>query len=475
LKFLKSIAMDGTYRKQDYFKNEARLILNMATGREFFAELFHRKIGVLTNHLQVDARVREEGAGKIESFFMSKKVKSGSIAKEALKNFVEATNPTQSTDIDYPIERFATGNTREGSTLLITALGKEILTTLIALWSHNPDDVCFVYTPGIRHIQALKNNILKEKKRLPVQNIYFYPTGIDGTTIMNIDLPDYKTAMVNITPGSKGHGAFLALWAQKYGYPVYSLKTFPPVYEQLPFGDRGDQRLPDLLLYSKLKGARVLNSGKSLKEVQKKQNNFESIIVFLRLMDRENVPISEFYSRKIVLKNAGAKSEPLAGNKVRITLPGGKKTFFSTKYNEWFEALTGYVMITCGATDLRIRFRTAWPEPIQKRLLSNPKFNNQIHLSDVDVIATIDNTYYVISCKVSDKKTPGNLTLEATAFAALFGRFAIPMLCFLKYKGEPYNNNNGVYIFGYKTLCDTAAMKALLQQAKAVRSTFRKP
>lgn len=473
LKFLKSIAVDGTSRKQDYFKNEARLILGMATGKDFFSELFHRTIGVLTNNEQVDARLKEEGSGKIESFFMSIKSRNY-FAEKALKKFMEPTEATQRADKNYPIERIVTGNIKKGNTLLITALGNEILTTLIALRSHNPDNVCFIYTPGVRQIQALKKNIVKEKKMFPVQKIHFYPAGVDGASIMNIDFPDYESVMVNITPGTKGHAAFLTLWALKHGYPVFSLKTSPPVYEQIPFGDQGNQKLPDILLYSKLKGARVQSSGLPLEAVRKSHKQHESILSFLRLMDQENVPVSEFYFRKIELKNAQAKSEPLNKNTVRISLPGKRPIVFSTKNDEWFEALTGYVMILCAATDLRIRFRTAWPEPIQKQLLSNPNFKNQIHLSDVDVIATIDNTYYVISCKISDKKNVGQNTLEAIAFASLFGRFAIPMMCFLKYQGEPYNSNNGVYIFGYKTLCDTNRMTALLQRAKAERSTFGK-
>lgn len=473
LVFLKSIVMDGTSRPTDYYKNEARLIVSVATSRQLFAELFHRKIGVLTNHRQVDARLKEEGAGKVESFFMSNRSPGHSSAEKGLKNFMKPARAPEKADKEFPVEGIDTGNSQPGNTLLITSLGRDVLTTLTALWTHDPDHVCFVYTPGNKAIEKLKNTILDEKKRLPVQNIHFYPADVCGASIMDIELPGYETVMVNITPGTKGHAAFLTLWAQTNRYPVYSLENAASVYEQLPSGNLGNQTLPDLLTYSMIRGARLENPGLGLESVRANHIQHERILEFLRLMDRENVPISKFYFEKIELKKARAKSEPLADNKVRITFPG-KKIVFSTRNDEWFEALTGYVMILCGATDLRIRFRSAWPKHIQNRLLANQNIGNKVHQSDVDVIATINSTYYVISCKISDKKTPGKLTLEAAAFASLFGRFAIPMLCFLKYRGDPYNDNNGVYIFGYKTLCDTGSMKALLRQAKAKSSTFKK-
>lgn len=55
-----------------------------------------------------------------------------------------------------------------------------------------------------------------------------------------------------------------------------------------------------------------------------------------------------------------------------------------------------------------------------------------------------------------------------------FERFAVPLVCFLKYEGKPYKNKD-VYIFGYKTLIDSRAMKGPIKTTTAEKRKTRRP
>jgi hypothetical protein len=473
LHFLKSFkAKNEAKTKEDHLK-DIRAIITVATNRELFSELYDRKIGVLTDHTLFDERIQKEGGNKVRSFFLNHSSFTGFLTLE-LNRFMNPVQVPEKNMSDIEIDSFDTGKNKPGNDVLILSLGTDIDPSLIALWSHQPKHACFVYTAGNDVVEDFKTNMKTHKKILPVETVSFYPVSVSGAEILDIEIPGEHTALVNITPGTKGHTTFLALWAVKNGGRIFSLNNAAKTFQQIPEGDSGVQRKPGILDYLKIKGFRVQNHGGAKKGLKKHWGQYERILEFLRMMDRERVPVSNFYQKPVILKKSGAKSVcNFKKEKVTISQPGKSNMTFSVRQNEWFESLTAYVVLQCGAKDVRIRFRSAWSEPVEEHLIKkykNGKDYTPPFMSDVDVIATLDNTYYVISCKATKEHNADEFTAEANAFASLFGRFAVPMLCYLKYDGQPYNSSNGVYIFGYKTLCDTQQMKALLAKALADRS-----
>lgn len=470
MKFLKVIHSSPKYNKNpDFYLQEARSVITLATNRELFGELYHRNVLVLTNHRASHERIVKEGGGKITSLFYFES--SGNLGeklllaelKQKLERFM---NPPLTAPFSKEVIRQETGNSKSGDTVLYTSLGSNIMPSLIALWSHSPAEICFVYTPGIPEIESYRDAMLSEKKNLPVNRVSFYPVSIEGKEIQDMPVPPKTRPLVNITPGTKGHTAFLTLWAQKHGLPVCSMNNFAGKYEEIPQGSSGDMKAPPPVPFLKLTGINVKQFGDGKGSILQNREQHESILDFIRMTDRENKAVSDFYRKPIVLENAG--SEYLEKNKkVRIWQQGKKDLIFSTEGDEWFEALTGFVMAECGAQDVQVRVKTRWSEKTEAYL--SQIHGNDIHMTDIDVIARFHTQYYVISCKSGNPGERGKISAEANAFATLFGRFAVPLVCYLKYKGEPYNTNNGVYIFGYKTLCDTEAMKVLLKQAVVVR------
>jgi hypothetical protein len=268
---------------------------------------------------------------------------------------------------------------------------------------------------------------------------------------------------VNITPGTKSHTAFLTIWAQKHGLPVYSMNNRSGNYEEIPSGNSGVLTAPPPVTYLQLKGETVKSYGESKDGVLQKQDQHQALLTLFRRMNEKNISFNNFPRRHISLNDIG--SEVLADEKLRIWQKERKDIVFTTTGGEWFESLIGFVMAQCGARDVQVRLRTRWSPETEKKLME--KYNKPVHRTDIDVIAGTETLYYIISCKATAKNENlvGDITTEADAFASVFGRFAVPLVCFLKYDGNPTNETNNVYVFGYKTFCDKQRMKDLLKKA----------
>ena len=85
-------------------------------------------------------------------------------------------------------------------------------------------------------------------------------------------------------------------------------------------------------------------------------------------------------------------------------------------------------------------------------------------MTDIDVAARFGATYYVVECKATTNEKDQIAIQKAQVDASLIGRFAVPLVAFLKYGGEPYRKND-VYVFGHKTFCDPQALMALTTTA----------
>lgn len=437
LKFLKVIHKSkGDKRLDNYFLNEARKVIALANSREDFGELFHREILVLTNHKIVEEHINREGQGKVTAEFLAEE-KFLPYTCAHMKQFFYGT-PAYS----YIRGRHVTENTgvnKIGNSTLFVTLGEDILPGLIALWSHKPAKVCFLYTPDNEHILAFKNSILANKNLLPVREVSFYPVSLLGYEIFDFPISD-ENIEVNVTSGTKAQGFFLSLFAREKNGEVYSLNTRTQRVEQI-FPESGETKgslqAPAPVMFLKLKGEDVLEYGVDKGALMKEKNLYENL--------------------RISIRNKGG-----GGVNGRRFPEGG----------EWFEKFIGYIMAECGANDVQVRVRTKWSEGTRRYL--EEKYKREVlHRTDMDVIARFNSNYYIIECK-SQKKI-GNTKVIADkmkADAPLFGRFTIPLIAHLHHKGEP-QNINGVYVFGPETFTNYDAMRSLLEKALTEKKTTR--
>lgn len=465
LKFLKVIHSSQEYNKKDaYYLREARKVINLALNREQFGELYHRKIAILTNHPLVAERIRDEGAGKI--------VIIDSTAENAfcniMRNFL----------IDLRAESVRgsgissdTGNSSNNDSILYVPLGKDITPTLITLWSHKPHTVNFLYTPNDSTIICYKDAIFKNKKLLPVTSVSFYPVSIAGHEILDIPSLAGSKIEINITPGTKGQTAFLSLWAKAHSAKIFSIETNERMLRQIPHGTTKAAYAPPLLMYLKLSGVKVKHGGENKPSLLKDSNLFDGIINFLEAALSEFESLKGFPNTAVSLQEM--KFNPI-NDKAVITFNSSnkRKLQWSLKNNEWFEKLIGYILSKCGADDVRVRIRTGWSETTESYLQG--KYGKSPHKTDIDVAACFKTNYYVVSCKSGKKDDEGKITTEISAVSSLFGRFAIPLVAYLQYEGEPYKHN-GVYIFGFKTFLNTEKMKSLIDIAIKEKQSRNQP
>jgi hypothetical protein len=444
--------------------------MNMATDREAFTELYHRDIAVVTNIDDTAERLTREGGGKIDVIHFDQRTENTAPLCAGLRRLFSPEPAAPLTRPPRPVVIDTGAASKSDGSFLLTALGPNIMPTLIALWSHVPETACLLYTPGSPIVEQYKDALIAEAKSLPVKTIIFRPAGIVGTEIPDIPAPAECRPMVNITPGTKGHAAFLSVWARTHGGEIYTIDTGEGCLKKLPHGKGRNLNAPSPTLYLKLTGANVLDYGESKGAFLQHRAELAAVLDFIRLMDSESRPVPDFPSKPIQLNTA--RFEPGPGDRGQIRFnedPAPVDCRFDSG-NEWFERLVGFVMAECGARDVQIRFRSRWSPAAEKRL---KKRFGQVHLSDVDVIARFGPNYYVISCKATKAKQIEATASEAVSFASLFGRFAVPLVCFLAYDGPPYADPHGVYVFGHRTLTDTEAAREMLQRAVEERRTTR--
>jgi len=472
--FLTSLWSFGK-KKPGYYLAKARDVINAALERSTFNDLFHRRILVFTD--KKSQRQRIDSTSKLEMVHIDKKLPENRI-KTKLISTLKLDGANLSTGIFYTR---LTLNDSLSSSVLFLDLAKDILPSMIALFSHRPERVVFIYTPGDPAIEKNIESIKKNRELLAaikVKQVEFYPAGYLGLEILDIPKPDEKKIWINITPGLKSHVLFLVTLSNNMGGEIFSMDNKAGMLKNLMTQECSPLSGPDPSALLRLQGENFLNSyhaGKRICKKSHKQNKaWDGILSFIRLLNKQDESIIPLFLERHSsddtqrFKGAGYKSNN--GN-ATITLKGQKPIKFDMNGGEWFESLVGYAMLQCGADDVRCRIRTEHFKEIQKKALKGGY--KKPFKDDIDVAALFGSRYFIISCKATEEKNTKKYSEEAKAFANLFGRFAQPMLCFLKYDGEPVlpHNNDGVAVFGYRTFIDPEKMKKLLKETATGRQT----
>lgn len=462
LRFLKSLIYKKNDAKAaDFYRLESRKLIDLAMDRTAFGELFHRPIMVVSTK-QVAERLTTQSAGKIKGIVYSRK-------KFPCSDFKRIFEPAVSPEITIPADHEIAATLHTdikgiNKKALYVIIGKDITATLIALWSHVISEVCFIYTPGDPDVEKYRRAILTHRGLLPVKKVAFYPAGITGTEILQLPLifEDVPRRETNVTPGTKGQGAFLAVWGRQHGAHSYSIETSTQKLTNLHTGEGLHLKGPDPETFLKLKGERIIEKGRDKKGILSVKQTYEAALTFLKDMCNEEKDIRIFPDKGIWLRQAMLIRE---GDKAIRQFDEGRKFKLLLRSDIWYEELIGYLMVKCGADDVNIRLRTGWDKETEAEIKSRRQnINGRLFKDDIDVVARFNGAYYVIECKSGKKKNIGNHIANISGVSKLFGRFAVPLISFFQYKGDPYMHQ-GVYIFGYKTLLNTVAMKDLLTQA----------
>jgi len=461
-------------RKSKVFLAEARSLIDLVAGRNRFGDLYHRSVALLTNHTPAAEHVESESGGKIRVFNTFSQETSPQLIQQELPEFIFAAR--KRTRSSVKVKAVFTGNSSFFNRALYVAMGLNTMATLTAIETHQPKELYVLYTPKVSKIAGTVNALKRSPKNLPAEKVHFVPVDITGEDILGLPKAEADEIHVNITPGSKAQAAFLTRWALQNSAQVFSL--FTPEQQAVGLNSLSSltMKAPSPPMYLKMSGIEVATYGKNIRSLGKRdRTRISAVLEFLRQLKAQKKGLSGFPNKKV---KAGRFSFVIA-NKKRA-LKKDKTQIAWWHENEWgaiFEKLVGLVISKCGAQYVQVRMRTAWlgektASHIKEKYAGKKQRNP--FMSDLDVVAVKDADYYVISCKGGNISGISKAANEVAAMAHIFGRFSVPLLCHLKYEGNPEEVVNGVYRFGWQTLVDKAAMQSLLETAvKKRRKTLQ--
>lgn len=440
-----------------------RDFIGSVTSRRDFGELFHYQLLVLTSSPWAEERLKTECGGKaiVLPYRDSMSQIAASLLRQELKSFFQS-GPKRKIGKNPPCHNSIVAT---GDRVLYTFLGRNIMPTLAAIWSHGATKTCLFYTPGDEQIEFYRSRLEQKPERLP-SKVAFCPVSFHAEDLESF-MPVSGPFEVNITPGTKEQAFFLARMALRHGGEVFSISR-DELCSLTGTQDRA-VRSPDitsridLTVDSPVVRAGCLPEGNA---------RMKTLLQLFRAMQVEDdAGFSRFFS--LGEHRFGPVGFHRQDNQFTVSYSlHGREIIhaFKTQPNNWFEELIGYVIATCGENDpeIRLGLKANWKQYVPI------KHGGQAFRTESDVFAKCGSRYYLISCKAGHKPPQTKSAREIKSTALALDRMTIPLLATLHYSGQP-KMVEGVYLFGHRTLTDAAAMKNLLSLAAQERSTTAHP
>lgn len=462
-------------------QEEARNLIAVASNRHQFFELYHRNIFAFSDDTMVTERLtKDDSSHKLSVRFYENQEQLNALLARLLpdrlapESVMLPLSPHEEENSSINIHPH--GKIRK-NTVLITLLAPNEVPTMLAVFSHRPEKAILFYTANNQKVCQIKDHILKNMNQLPVQELQFVPISFMAKEILNLPPFPEMNAEVNVGPGHKVAGFFLAMWAAANNGKLFSINNNTDQIEQIPDGDslpcQGAR--PELIL--KLSGSpdNVVSCGVKENELLKKQDIYQAVLSFIDLIKDNPEAMKNFPNNPIQLQPKAEYSVSVSSKKQETATieMSGKKTNFKITGGQWFEELVGYQFLQAGAETVSVRVRVGWGDESQ-RILEKRHDHQVSHRNDIDVIARFKGKYFMISCKSGEKGGVGN-ECELTDFhAKTVAHFGVPMVCFLKHSGAPsQNSKTGVFVFGYQTLLKPDLIRELCEKAYSARQTTR--
>ena len=447
----------------------------IATSRERTDDLYHRRICVFTPSNEVVDRAGYNSMGKIETYEYSNGGKTkkpdlrylGTRIKQAL-GLIHFPKRTSS---EVTSTEFLNGSI-EGSCrkALVCFIGSDPMATLKAIWSHCPDTLWLLYAAGSgTNIERLKTAFEANKSFLPVKKIVFLSVDFPGRSVLDLPAPVAKEVEVNITPGTKCHAFFLTRWAVKNSMAVFSINNAHSKVESIPPGKELDVLLPSPVQLLKISGLDLKQDYETQDDLLLRRREMDAILRFLSLIIDDPTVIKTFPNQTIKLEKASYKKSGDFSGRIEFN-DGQKPVFITLKNNYWLEQFVGHMLMRCGADDINLGVTEKLAPQSEAFIRKRSKCRVYIHRNEYDVLARFGDKICMVECK-SGKITEKAVSDHAAGLNSTLPRFVVPFACRFKYAKEPKKTENGVWIFGHRTLTDVVALKKLINEAFAERRT----
>ena len=438
-----------------------RDLAGWASDRVSSCNLYDRSLYALTSNDEVAHHLESESNGKIIAYIGGDDITAFKALPDKIKKLLSSRSLTEDRYPD-PIEKDADFKLENNS--LIVALGTNVAPTITALRTHKPTHVVLCCTP---EVMGEAEKIKVNKALYKLDTVQIVPVSIEGAYLeRRLPVPGAGIRIdINITPGTKGQAAMLALWGVRHGCTVWSIDNRTNRCTPL-FTSRSAKPidiLPGKLLDLDTDGASLTSSYLTSEEA----SLYKEILDFMELACQENC--YQVFKKKVAV---GGKSLEPKGATLVFTDDQGRRTTIMTTGGEWLEKLAAAALRKAGYSDVRYRLRFSWPKHLEEEILTRfPHLQgNEIFYLDLDAVGSGKEGTVVISCK-SDPTFPADKAAnEIASTGARIGRFTLRVLLHLGVE-KSYIHKHNVMVLSWMDLCNKERLKARIQELKDKLST----
>lgn len=455
---------DGEQRKAT-----ERNIAHWASARGRSAHLYDRQVFALVQNDMSEERLKNEAAGKLDVLNVQGWRNNSQVLRTELgKLFRKAPLPSGVLSEPKPTAfRPLPDNT------LIVCMGTNVVPTLVAIATHKPDHVVLCYTKGNKgRVESYAGKLQELAPDMGI-SLTLVPVNAEGLFLERL-LPEPAAnarVHVNITPGTKGQGAMLALWAMRHNAAVWSLDNRRRTAEPL-HAPRGESSRPLLIgdptHCFQVTGQRIKDPGNDVGALASHMPFLDELLKFMRQAEEEGRG-NELLCGS--LRIGTAELARVDRKCWELRLPG-KAHSFSLEGGEWFERLTAVAFFRAGAHIVRQRVRIAWTENTEHRVEAKHPEADVVFRLDIDVAGAWGPDMFLVSCKSNPYGPVEPAAVEAAHTGTSLGRFS---LRFLAHMGcnRPFLHAGGAMVLGWRELCRPEALRAAFENLRRAQSTFR--
>lgn len=326
---------------------------------------------------------------------------------------------------------------------LILALGTDPSATLLAIFTHQPEELVILFDKDSAWIKAIAGRIKQSVMKIPAKRITFWPMGLLG----NIEEVEKLKSLlrsggwiVNITPGTKSQTWKLA---RLNNVEIWSLNTQKRAATRLTsienHFDIQPFSFPPISLQACINGGILRDEGLADKEVRD-QIPFFTTVVDLIAKEAQRHPRGgvkfdlPWAQGKRFPKNGDRyiKCKELDNDKIIFEIPNGQAVTSGiircddpNDPGKWLEEPVAAAFILAAGSEIKeMRLGVKW------NWLNNKQVGNHFR-TELDIILQWNGHFIGISCKRSGglEEDLENYRNEIMAEArAGLGRFAIPIL-----------------------------------------------
>lgn len=469
-----------------------RDLAHWSTDRDRSGQLYDKEIFVLARDAKSKERLTGESRGKITVIEMLNDQDPGKQFenyKNAVKRLREEFKRPSTEGEDKIISPLTQSADVLKDKTLVVCMGRNIDSTLKAICSHKPKHLVLCHVGcseksrergDVSADPVVNRNVkqlVKHHRELGLENVQRAPFEVDGI-FPDDALPKVPNDAdidvdVNISPGSKGQGAMLALWAKRRGFGVWSLHNSEgqcvPLYnprQKKPLSSD----LCDPHLYFRLCGQTPLEGSLDQDGLAADMPAMDAMLSFMREALAAGKD-KDVFVRPVRL--ASSSLEWTQGHIWKLERDGQIFTYQTGPdgMGKWFEKLCAVALLRAGASRVRLNMALRWSEENERDIVVR-RGVDACHRLELDVVGVYEGDLLLVSCKSGRKDEDFNThATEARHTGAALGRFGLRVLARINCEKASLRQDGKVLEIGWRELCQPDELARQIAMLRKTQQT----